>query len=120
MLDTPLKNLPFHIKLDMALETLEGFTPIEKQALRGAVLEVLFKYQLFLNQEKPTTSVAFDVYKMLLAEMLKVDDLDLNSIEKYIRAYNSKVPKECSLEACTIMATFENLANRFRTLKSVS
>lgn len=120
----PSEKPPFHVLFDDQLQKLKDFTPVEKQALRGAVLEILFKHEYYVNKQKPESDVLFDIRNQLLCELLHVisldHELDLDQISHYIRAYNSKVGDNFKLNMDIIWGVFENLANRFTGLKSVN
>lgn len=96
--------------LDQALSNLNRFKPIEKMALRGCIADVLAQYWQYQAEQRPDSSVVQDVKNFLLVEMLSIEDgIDIDRIAKGIRAYNSKVPKEYSLNANTILNVYQEL-----------
>ncbi len=107
-------------QLDVALEKVTTFGPIEKMAIRGCVTEVLAKYWQYVAEETPCSSIAHDVRNKLLIEMLNIENgIDAESIGQAVRVFNQKVPERYSLDLDKIVAVYRQLLTYEGRLKSV-
>lgn len=103
----------FHQKLDLELENCEYLTPLEKERIRGAVMEVEANYYAFLANHKPTSNLVHDVKNELNKAVLNVQNgLNLDDINHKIRAFNSKVPCDCQLNASLIFNVCSSIKAR--------